>query len=204
MNLSDFAPGLLANREETLEAFVPAALARLLRGAQAVGARAEDAEDIALDVIFVTLTKLSSLDLSNASENVDPLGAYMLRAVKRRVWEKYRASRREARSLAAAGNRPDPKQPIAVGYDTEPSALVWSAPANEAEAPSALVEHAKSWRQSLPERDQRLIDLRVETNLTFVEIAAELNMRPANARQRWGRLLAQGRAALQFEEGTGE
>jgi len=191
--LTSLVPGLLAGEDEAIEQLAAAALPRLQRIAARYGA--EDPEQIALDVLVRTLSRLPALDFGQGTGR-DPLFSYMAKATVLRVKELYRRQEAERKHLERLGNYLLPGAGYLGHLDPARSGRpVWAADSLEPEQPSTdgVVPDLLS---TLDDQDRLLLQLRTFSTMTWDEIATEVGLTSPNARQRYGRLVKRVRETL--------
>lgn len=185
--LTGLVNDLLAGSQDAISELVDMALGPLIVVARRSGATLEDAEEIALDVIFATLRNLQNLHFDEGTGR-DPLFSYMAKAAKRGVQERYRARKRELAALARAANidPPSSQQTLA---ETDQGKSIWSSPPVDPDSiDSEDIALVRVLMAELNDIDRLIAEFRSQTVLTWEEIAAELGIKSAAARKRWERV----------------
>jgi RNA polymerase sigma factor (sigma-70 family) len=182
-NLTDLVPGLLAGDDGVTRRLVEIALPRLSAIARAVGACDEDAEEVSQDVLFDTLSRLSVLDLDRGRAT-DPLFSYLAKATRNRVYERHRRAEAERQALARAANV-DPQSDGSLSREVQ-GRLLWASP-DQMPAGDSDVGVVATLLESLDETDRLIVELRAHTNLTWDDIAEEVQMAAPAVRKRWQR-----------------
>lgn len=204
------APALLAGDEDALRQLLDHALPRLMRIAVSAGANPADAEDVAMDAIFASLVQLPALNFSN-SRSADPLFSYMAAAAENRVHEDQRRRLRERTALAKAvgGSRVDgrlfsleaPVHPsVTTRHADRAGKSVWTSTSEDGSAESGRVRAMRLFLDGLNDDDRLLIELRAFSGDTWEEIAEQIGIEPAAARQRGSRLMKKAQKTLTTEE----
>jgi len=205
-------PALLAHDEDALRQLVDYALPRLMRIAEKTGASPLDAEEAAMDAIYRPLSKLAHLDFTG-SKAADPLFSYMAQTAKHSAQEKYRKQLRERNAFAmAVGGAADDPDIASLDARTHPTSnakfgdqsakSIWAEPVTE----DGVVDLTDPQRQFLDtltadERELALLWARSPED-TWEEIALQLGIAAATARQRWSRLRKKAERHLQHQEAS--
>jgi RNA polymerase sigma factor (sigma-70 family) len=179
--LTHLARLMLAGGAQAEADFVNAALHRLV-GLLVVKGAGDDAEDHALDAIAECLVRLPRLVAW--SDGNDPVFAYAAETALNRLRRAHRERAREHRALGRLA-AVDLLSSQGKGSVERP---LWASEATPAQTRKAVAADANAILTALTELDRALVELRVQTNLTWSDIGAELRVPAAAARQRWHRI----------------
>lgn len=181
LTLTALAQRLLSGDLSAEQAFVDSALRRLVGLLVVKGAR-DDAEDYALDAIAEALVRLPRL--AGCKDGHDPVFAYMAQTALNRMRRAHREHARERRALALLAG--------VQGAGEQRSGLVerplWTSEPPPERTRAAVAAAAQAVLNALSELDRALVELRVETNLTWADIGRELGAPAEVVRQRWHRI----------------
>jgi RNA polymerase sigma factor (sigma-70 family) len=183
---TELVPAILNGDDSALSQLVVQSLPALCGVAQRSGASWEDAQEVALDVIYATFKALPRLDLSGTKAR-DPLFSYMAKAAKRGAAERYRKQQQELAALGRAANVAS-TQPLVTVQDWDEGRSIWAHDSND-EQDTPNVPAISRLVDEFDDTDRMVFHYRTQTNLTSSEIAEELSMSPAGIRKRWQRIV---------------
>jgi|SRR6266851_5246796 len=186
--LSDLIPDLIAGDDRAGRLLVDAAFNRLFGLAVRNGASREDAEEVALDVIWAVLSKVSGIAQKLDAGVEDPLYSYMAKAVVRGVYERYRRRQTELGALGKVVTVGGAHRIGNTGGAPNQVAL-WSSQGLEPAGYSAELEQVQRFVRSLSDDERLLVERRAYTTFTWEDIAGELGIAAPTLRKRWQRLL---------------